>query len=178
MQAAGISRASEGNENLKKKEPQPARTVHSHAACGFTKSIWQPRWGGCCQSISLHIPSQKTPKENKHKTKRHCVVTRFVSASQTAAALQPVNEPWEGKDGRPSSITAAAVHVPPAASCRHTMWESMCPRMQMPLTGRDGLCNGDRLSGDATDDTRSANCLPGCSSHKDVGPANVMWTSQ
>lgn len=40
-----------------------------------------------------------------------------------------------------SSITTAAVYI---SIRRQTMWEPMCPRMQMPLTGRDGLCDGEQ----------------------------------
>lgn len=154
---------------------QPARTVHSHAACGFTKSIWQPRCAGCCQSISLHIPS---------KNKRHCDVTRFVSVTQTAAALLPVNEPWEGRmGGRAASQPqqSSSLHQHPAG----TPCESPCAR-ECRCLSRAGMGSATETywAGMRQTTLGSANCPPGCSSDKDVEkshgvwPANVIWTSQ
>lgn len=122
------------------------------AACGFRKSIWhRDAQGVSLFAVRPHIwspwgfthPEQKQSQEIKEG--RH-YFSLLRSLIQTAAG-GPLShsgccEWMKGMDGRAgSSITAAAAYI---SIRRQTMWEAMCPRMQMPLTGRDGLCDGEQ----------------------------------
>lgn len=95
------------------------------------------------------------PEQNKVKglTKALFFLPSFLSfrlrsvsnsawSSLTGEAV--VNGWMDGRAGY--SITAAAACI---SIRRQTMWEPMCPRLQMALTGRDGLCDGE-LHADCT----------------------------
>lgn len=65
----------------------------------------------------------------------------FSSVIQTVVHRLRVNERRDGCAG--STITAAAAYFTTSASATRSC-EPMCLRMQMPLSGRDGLCNGEQ----------------------------------
>lgn len=133
-----------------------AGTVHSLRLADLKKVHLAQRCAGCfsprsppSQLISMRLTH---PEQNKvniiSKALFFSVYIRLLDCGRRPTAPGPLSPTvlmlWMngGADGRAgSSITAAAVYI---SIRRQTMWEPMCPRMQMPLTGRDGLCDGEQ----------------------------------
>lgn len=104
------------------------------AVSGFRKSIWH--W--------VLVWQLTYPEKKQSQISRRLSDSRFVSVIQApAAALHPVNGRIRmgGQQHHSRSILHHNISIR-----RQTMWEPMCPRMQMLLlhTRGDGLCNGEQ----------------------------------
>lgn len=128
-----------------------ARTDSSlTAACGFRKSIWHRDAQGVFSfsgppstRFSLLIPS-KTKSRDQGRHTLSLLRLRLVSYTVQRLVLShggcewlKVAYGWEGRQQQQHHSRSISIR-------KQTMWEPMCPRMQMPLSCRDGLCDGEQ----------------------------------
>lgn len=94
----------------------------------------------------LHIPSKNKVEKIKEGTNVLCTDPPFRLRSVSRSLQRPVlpysvdaverrRHGWAGRQQHHSRSISIR---------RQTMWEPMCSRMQMPHTGRDGLCDGEQ----------------------------------
>ncbi|KAL7405401.1 hypothetical protein ABVT39_000095 [Epinephelus coioides] len=89
-------------------------------------------------STRLTHPKQKQSQEIKEGTNVLCTDPPFRLRPVLPHSVDAVRRQRYGWAGRQQH------HSRSISIRRQTMWEPMCSRMQMPHTGRDGLCDGEQ----------------------------------